>query len=99
MRGPWLSGQFGKEIKEALAFLMELPADHEYFRDVLQEVLIDRNLSANDVEHLDPEFLQKQILQSPAFLRTVVWVIALNVVKAKTTAEAHGLFFFAFLLS
>ena len=77
MKGPYFSGEFGREIKESFAFLMELPADHEYIRDGLEEVLIDRNLSATDAENMNPEFMKTLLLQSPAMTREMVWVAAL----------------------
>ena len=69
-----MSGVFGKEIKETLGLLEQLPPEHAFWANELPNVLIDRNLRAEDGENSSPAALKSLLFSTPAMSRETTWV-------------------------
>ena len=74
-KGPWLSGAFGRELGEALAFISaHMEPSHALLAGELANVLLDRDLPADADEWSTPEAQLKLLLESPCTLREGTWV-------------------------
>ena len=74
-KGPWLSGAFGRELAEGLAFITaHMTTSHPLLEGELSNVLLDRDLPADSDEWATPEAQLKLLLESPCTLREGTWV-------------------------
>lgn len=74
-KGPWLSGAFGRELAEALAFISaHMDTSHPLLQGELANVLVDRDLPPDADEWTTPEAQLKLLLESPCTLREGTWV-------------------------
>mgnify|MGYP003330785872 CR=1 FL=1 len=66
-RGPWMSGMFRQELREALqAMLATVTPKHDFLAGELDMVFFDKNLDPDDLDLQDPEKLLKLLKEDPS---------------------------------
>ena len=90
-RGPWMSGAFGRELSEALVFLFQhMCTTHPLLSGELHNVLLDRNLPPTHAEFSTPQAQLRIIMESPALLRSGMWVLPSSFYSSATSGFLSG---------
>ena len=68
-KGPWMSGAFGRELQEALAFILRfMSPSHPLLQGELHNVLLDHGIKDDSEELKSPEAQLALLVQSKSFL-------------------------------
>ena len=74
-KGPWMNGSFGRELQEALVFILgAMHPTHPFLHGELSNVLTDHGIEPDDLDHQTPDAQMRLLSQSSSFLRAGTWV-------------------------
>ena len=74
-KGPWMNGTFGREIQEALVFILGvMHPTHPLLRGELANVLIDQGIHPQDMEYQDPDAQMKLLSGSAKYMMAGTYV-------------------------
>ena len=67
-KGPWMNGSFGREIQEALVFILGvMDSSHPLLQGELPNVLVDHDLDPMLAEYASPRAQLKLLQESRSF--------------------------------